>query len=97
LCVSTVSGEKIPDQKELQKLKTRAEILKTLSDSYDHGAKVLADMSDEKATEVVESRFGAKPRWAIVMSMVANNMDHYGNLVVYLRLDGIAPPRSAGQ
>ena len=26
-----------------------------------------------------------------------DNMNHYGNLVVYLRLNGLVPPRSAGR
>jgi hypothetical protein len=27
--------------------------------------------------------------------VIQDNMNHYGNLVVYLRLNGIVPPRSA--
>jgi len=91
-----VAGDKPMDRKVLDGLKTREDILKALGDSYDNGTKVLAGLTDEKALESVPA-FGGKqtPRWAIVMANIVDNMDHYGNLVVYVRLNGITPPRSA--
>ena len=90
-----VAGEKFAPP---QNLKTRAEIVKALNDSYDNGAKVLAGLTDEKATESVPAFRGQpQPRWSIVMANLMDNMDHYGNLVVYMRTNGITPPRSAGK
>jgi uncharacterized damage-inducible protein DinB len=76
--------------------KTRAEIVKALNDSYDYGAKILDGMTDEKAVEMVPGPGGRQmQRWAIALANIADNMDHYGNLVVYMRLNGIVPPSSA--
>ena len=76
--------------------KTRAEMVKALNDSYDYGAKVLAGMTDEKAVEMVNGPGGGKtPRWGIALANIVDNMDHYGNLVVYMRLNGIVPPSTA--
>ena len=79
----------------LQNLRTRAEIVKALNDSYDYGAKALAALDDQKAMEMVPlmgRRQG--PRWSAALMNIADNMDHYGNLVVYMRLNGIVPPSS---
>lgn len=95
LFMGLVAGEKSAAP---QNLKTREEIVKALNDSYDYGAKVLGGLTDEKATESVPGFRGqSQPRWAIAMTNFIDNMDHYGNLVVYMRLNGITPPRSAGQ
>ncbi len=90
-----VAGEKSSPP---QSLKTREEIVKALNDSYDYGDKILAGLTDEKATESVPAFRGQPlPKWAIVMANLMDNMDHYGNLVVYMRVNGITPPRSAAQ
>ena len=79
-----------------QNLKSKEEIVKALNESYDYGAKVLGGLTDEKAMESVPAFRGAQqPRWSIGMANLMDNMDHYGNLVVYMRTNGITPPRSA--
>jgi len=88
-----VAGEKSAPP---QDLKTREQIVNALNESYDYGAKILAGLTDESAAESVPGFRGQpQPRWAIVMANLMDNMDHYGNLVVYMRVNGITPPRSA--
>jgi len=75
--------------------KTKAEIIKALNDSYDFGAKALAGLNDSNAMEIIPvmgNRQG--PRWSMALMNIVDNMDHYGNLVVYMRLNGIVPPSS---
>lgn len=87
-----VSGEKKAPPKGLT---TKADIIKALNDSYDFGAKALAGLSDQTALEIVPlmgNRPG--PRWSMALMNIIDNMDHYGNLVVYMRLNGIVPPSS---
>lgn len=95
-----VAGEKPPDRSQLNNLKAREEILKALAESYDYGTKVLSNLNEQKAMEIVPvpAFLGLQmARWGIVLHNIVDNMDHYGNLVVYLRLNKIVPPRSAGQ
>ena len=81
-----------------QNLKTRDELLKALHESYAYGAKVWGDLTEAKALEMVEGRGGQKvQRWSPILIAIQDNMNHYGNLVVYLRLNGVVPPRSARQ
>jgi uncharacterized damage-inducible protein DinB len=75
-------------------LKTKAEIVKALNDSYDYGAKVLASLNEQKALEMVPRGQRQVPRWSMALANIADNMDHYGNLVVYMRMNGIVPPSS---
>jgi len=90
-----VAGENLG--KPAQNLKSRDELLKALRESYDYGAKVWAGLTEEKALEMIEVRGQKVQRWSAILGAIQDNMNHYGNLVVYIRLNGLVPPRSAGR
>ena len=91
-----VSGDILESNARFDGLKSRAEILKALRESYDYGARVWDGLTEEKALEMVAGRGGQQvQRWSAILAAIQDNMNHYGNLVVYLRLNGIVPPRSA--
>ena len=95
---SRVSGDNLGNNARFDTLKSRAEILKALRESYDYGARVWAGLTEEKALEMVAGRGGQHvQRWSAILGVIQDNMNHYGNLVVYLRLNGIVPPRSASR
>ena len=87
-----VTGQR--NQKPAGNLRTKAEIVKALNDSYDYGAKVLAGLNDRTALEMIQRGQRQVPRWSFALGNIVDNMDHYGNLVVYMRLNGIVPPSS---
>lgn len=95
--MSMIAGVEPPDRAKFDKLKTRDEILKALKDSYDYGAKALASLTEQKAAEPISIRGTPTLRWAAALYNIADNMDHYGNLVTYARINGISPPRSEGR
>ena len=76
-------------------LTARPDVLKALSDYFDYGAKVLDGLTDQAAMETVIQRNRPTPRWLIVMQAIGHGKEHYGNLVTYLRLNGMVPPSSA--
>ena len=90
-----VAGENLGNP--AQNLKSRDELIKPLRESYDYGAKVWAGLTEEKALEMIEVRGQKVQRWSAILGAIQDNMNHYGNLVVYVRLNGIVPPRSAGR
>ena len=95
---SRVSGDNLGSNARFDTLKSRAEILKALRESYDYGAGVWAGLTEEKALEMVAGRGGQQTqRWAAILGVIQDNMNHYGNLVVYVRLNGLVPPRSAAR
>ena len=96
--LSRVSGDNLGSNARFDTLKSRAEIMKALRESYDYGARVWEGLTEEKAPEMVAGRGGQQTqRWAAILGVIQDNMNHYGNLVVYLRLNGIVPPRSAAR
>ena len=76
-------------------LKSRTEIIKALSDSYDYGAKVLSSINDQQALENAPFKDRQSPRWWTVMHAISHSKEHFGNLVTYLRLNNIVPPSTA--
>jgi len=89
-------GKKPPDDCEKgghDPAKTKAELIKYLKDSFDYSNGVLATLTAKNALDRVEGRY-AGPNTKLGISVVAvwHITDHYGQLVEYLRLNGIVPP-----
>ncbi len=93
LYMSMAAGVPAPDRDEIEAMQDRDEILQALRDSYDFGNQTLANMTDETATEYIEMRGQQVLRWYAVLYNIWDNMDHYGNIVVYVRMNGLTPPR----
>jgi uncharacterized damage-inducible protein DinB len=75
------------------KAETKAELVKYLRDSFDYGDKILATITAQNALERVEGPYaGPDTRLGMAVTAVWHITDHYGQLVVYLRLNGIVPP-----
>jgi uncharacterized damage-inducible protein DinB len=77
-------------------LKTKAEIVQYLKDSFALGHRAISGISSENAVTPL-----AKPvlpflstRLAIANIGAWHSMDHYGQMVEYLRMNGIVPPAS---
>ena len=70
--------------------KTKAELIKYLKDSFDYSNRVLATLTAKNALDRVEGRY-AGPNTKLGISVIAvwHITDHYGQLVAYLRLNGI--------
>ena len=76
-------------------LRTKAEILKFLKDSYALGHRAAATLTPENATQIPPK--GRGPRLNSATFGVAHAYDHYGQMVEYLRMNGIVPPASRGK
>jgi uncharacterized damage-inducible protein DinB len=99
---SIVTGEKAPvetgGENGPDKLKTKADILKFLNDSFAYLHKALASVTDKNELDQMDSPFGMKSaRLTWASFSVAHPMDHYGQMVEYLRMNGIVPPASRPQ
>src|SRR5437879_2334674 len=73
--------------------KTKAELVKYLRDSFDYGDRVLATINAQNALARVEGPYaGPNTRLGIAVAAVWHIADHYGQIVEYLRMNGIVPP-----
>ena len=81
----------------LDKLKTKEEIIAELRKIAGEGASVINRVVGKTDGEIVESQlFGKTTRRFLLIQAIAHNNNHYGQLVYYLRLNGITPPSSRG-
>jgi len=75
------------------KAKTKPELMQYLRDSFEYGDKVLATITAQNAVDRVEGPYaGPNTKLGMAMAALWHITDHFGQLVVYLRLNGIVPP-----
>jgi uncharacterized damage-inducible protein DinB len=89
-------GKRPPDDCEKgghDPAKTKAELIKYLKDSFDYSNRVIASLSANNALDQIDGRYAA-PNTKLGISVVSvwHLTDHYGQLVEYLRMNGIVPP-----
>jgi uncharacterized damage-inducible protein DinB len=75
-------------------IKTKAEIVKYLKDSFALGHRAAKALTAENSVEAMALGQGKAPRLFWVSFGVAHGFDHYGQMVVYLRMNSIIPPAS---
>jgi uncharacterized damage-inducible protein DinB len=75
-------------------MKSRAEILKLLKDSFAYSHKAVEGLTAENALELVEFRGNKVTRLSLVILALTHANNHYGQMVEYLRMNGIVPPAS---
>lgn len=75
------------------KATTKAELIQYLRDSFDYGNRVLESTDQKNQLDRVEGPYaGPSTRLGIGVIAVWHMTDHYGQLVEYLRMNGIVPP-----
>ena len=99
---ASVLGEKTPDmgtdENGPASLKTKEDVVKYVKDAFAYGHKAMQSLTDKNALEMVKSAFGDRqvPRLSMASVATWHSFDHYGQMVVYLRMNGIVPPASRG-
>jgi len=74
---------------------TKAELMTYLRESFDYAQRVLRTMTSTNALDPAGGPYGGmSTRLGLTTLAVWHASDHYGQLVVYLRLNGIVPPPS---
>lgn len=80
------------DGSSIDKLTTKADIVKALKDSFAMAHKGVDTMTTDNAFEMTKTG----NRAGMTSAGIAHCMDHYGQMVEYLRMNGIVPPASRG-
>ena len=90
-------GAKTPAPMLNAKATTKAEVMAELQKSYDYQAAALKEFSDAQLTERVKSLPFMGPtvsRLRVIYFDFGHSQDIYGQMAVYLRLNGVIPPAS---
>src|SRR5882724_8043305 len=99
---SPITGDKTPDNvnegKGPENMKAKADIIKFLKDSFAFGHKAVATLNDSNLVQpIIRNNKPPTTRLFLATFAPAHAFDHYGQIVEYLRMNGIVPPASRGQ
>jgi uncharacterized damage-inducible protein DinB len=75
-------------------IKTKADIIKYLKESFALGHKAIQTLTEKNATEMLPFRGSKLARLDLAFYALTHSNEHYGQMVVYLRMCGIIPPAS---
>jgi len=98
---SSILGEKPPaevgeEEDGPASVKTKDEILKYVNDSFAYVQKAVATINAKNLVSPIKSPFGEgeTTRLALATLIIGHCNDHYGQMVEYVRMNGIVPPAS---
>ena len=69
-------------------------IIAALKDAFAYCDRAHDSMTDAAGTQTVKVFGGDMPKFGVLTVNNLHSVEHYGNLVVYLRMNGIVPPSS---
>ncbi len=99
LFIDTARGQKMGEEDfSREKYASKAEVVAVLKKSVEEGAALIQQAGDEGMALPIKFPFGNQmfSQQSFWMAQMEHAGEHYGNLVVYYRLNGIVPPASRG-
>jgi uncharacterized damage-inducible protein DinB len=89
-------GGKTPAPQIDMKAPNKAAMIKAMNDSFDYGIAVIKEFDNKTIQDTIQAPFmGASTRARIMFFLLGHTWDTYGQMAVYLRLNGVVPPASA--
>jgi len=94
LFCSGALGEKSPAQ-EIEKTKTtKADLTSALRAAFVYCNRAYEALTDASANELIKAFGQERNKLGVLWFNASHNLEHYGNLVVYMRVKGVVPPSS---
>ena len=94
LFCSKALGEKNPELKIEQTKTSKADLIAALKDAFAYCDKAYDGMTDASGAQMVQLFGSDAPKLGVLIVNNGHNMEHYGNLVTYMRMKNIVPPSS---
>jgi uncharacterized damage-inducible protein DinB len=93
---STALGETSPASGNLEEAESKEALVDGLGSAFEYCDRAYSELTPAQLAEEV-TLFGmtGDRMWVLIFN-ATHNWEHYGNLVTYLRLNGIVPPSSGG-
>lgn len=92
---SIALGEKSPATQKIEGTKTsKADLTAALKDAFAYCDKAYDGMTDATASQPVKMFTIESPKLGVLFVNSTHTMEHYGNLVTYMRMKGVVPPTS---
>ena len=98
---SAITGDSvradITDVNGPKSITTKADVLKYLKNSFDEGRKAISMLTENNAMDMIEFRGRNLPKLDLAFYALVHANEHYGQMVVYLRMCGIVPPSTLNE
>ena len=94
LFCSAALGEKNPGLKIEQTKTSKADLIASLKTAFAYCDKAYDGMTDASGSQIVKLFGNDSPKLGVLNFNSIHNMEHYGNLVTYMRIKNIVPPTS---
>lgn len=91
---AAVLGEKNPSLRIEKTKTTKADLVAAIKDSCAYCDRAYNSLDDRSATELVTIFAGDTPKLGILNINNLHSIEHYGNLITYMRMKDIVPPSS---
>jgi uncharacterized damage-inducible protein DinB len=91
---SIVLGEKNPAPKVEQTKTSKADLIAALKEAFAYCDKAYDSLTDAAAIQMVKFQGGNKPKLGVLTTNNVHTIEHYGNLITYMRMKNIVPPTS---
>ena len=72
----------------------KEQVVSYLKGSIAYARLAMASLSEQNALDPLKTYFGSQPRAEVAAGITYHSYNHYGQMVVYARLNGIVPPAS---
>ena len=91
---AAVLGDSARAEDDIEKTRTtKAELVQALKESTEYCSRAY-DISDAASAETLQLFGNERTRLFTLFMNAAHNAEHYGNLVTYMRINGMVPPSS---
>lgn len=94
LFCSAVRGEKNPALKIEKTVSSKVNLIAALKESFAYCNKAYDALTDATASQSLPFMGSDMPRLGVLTINQVHTIEHYGNLVTYLRIKNIVPPTS---
>lgn len=91
---SVALGEKNPAPKVEQTKTSKADLIAALKDAFAYCDRAYDGVTDASAIQMVKFMGGDTPRLGVLATNNLHTIEHYGNLVTYMRMKNLIPPTS---
>jgi hypothetical protein len=75
-------------------VQSKEDIVRFLRDSIAYARRAMASLTEANHGEPIPSAFGSMRRSAVAAGVAFHSFNHYGQMVVYARMNDIVPPAS---
>src|SRR5580765_3045282 len=91
---SGVLGESSPSPDVEKTRTTKTELMAALRSAFTYCGRAYDALTDASVNETVKAYGQERNKLGVLWFNASHNLEHYGNLVAYMRMKGVVPPSS---